>query len=241
VKYLLAVALLVWSISCPAKRELLVPVLLDYDLYYPDEARRQGMEGIVNVRVLVNRGGKTETIVIMKSSGNSLLDSAAVKTAMTFKFSPAMMGEEVLRMWVMVPIEFKFREIDNEEWLSEVEVLQRRIAKEYSKDLVDELYDLYKQMIYSPWNPKDIEFNYYIKAVVVERVARVWDGYWSDYPARIILFVDMINRYPDSFTAIKARVDLSNFLETEKIAMRLVLDPSKVDTLINRISGAVEY
>jgi len=241
VKYLLAGALLVWSISCPVKRDLLVPVLLDYDLYYPDEARRQGMEGVVNVRVLVNRGGKTETVVIMKSSGNSLLDSAAVKTAKTFKFSPAMVGEEVMRMWVMVPIEFKFREIDNDEWFSEVEVLQRRIANEYSKDLVDELYDLYKQMIYSPWNPGDIEFNYYIKAVVFDRVAHVWDGYWSEYPARVMLFVDIINRYPDSFTAIKARVDLSSFLETERIAMRLALDQSKADTLINRISSAVEY
>lgn len=240
-KYLLAAVLLLWSLSCSAKRDLVAPVLLDYDLYYPDEARRQGMEGVVTVRVLVNRGGKTETVVIMKSSGNSLLDSAAVKTAKTFKFSPALTGEEARRTWVMVPIEFKFREIDNEEWLSEVEVLQRRIAKEYNKDLVDELYDHYKQMIYAPWTPTDIKFNYYIKTAVAERVARIWDGYWSDYPARVILFVDIIIRYPDSFTALMARADLSSFLETEKIAMRLALDPIKTDTLVNRIDSAVEY
>lgn len=219
----------------------MVPVLLDYDLYYPDEARRQGMEGTVQVRVLINRSGKSEDVVIVRSSGSHLLDSAAVRTAKTFVFSPAMTGEKAQKTWVLVPIEFQFREIDYEEWLTQVEVIQRRIAKKYDKDAVEELYDLYKQMIYSPWDADDVEFNLYLKEMVVEDAARIWEGYWSAYPARVLLFVDMIKRYPDSFTALKARADLANFLDKERILMRHSLSPENCDTLFSRIGKAVEF
>ncbi len=229
------------ALQCPARRDVVVPVLLGYDLYYPDEALRQGLEGTVQVRVLVNRNGRSEEVIIMKSSGSYLLDSAAVRTAKTFVFSPAMVGEKVRQTWVLVPIEFKFRDINYEDWLAEVEVLQRKISKKYDKDAVDELYGLYRQMIYSPWEANDIEFNYYIKDMVVEDAAKVWAGYWSEYPARVVLFVDIINRYPDSFTALKARADLANFLEKERIVMRLALSAEKSDTLVNRIMKAVEF
>jgi TonB family protein len=228
-------------LSCPARRAVLVPVLLDYNLYYPDEARRQGMEGTVHVRVLVNRSGRSEDVVIVRSSGSYLLDSAAVRTAKTFVFSPAMTGEKAQKTWVLVPIEFKFRDVDYEEWLAKVEVIQRKISKKYDKDAVDELYGLYKQMIYSPWDATDVEFNDYIKDMVVDDAARIWAGYWSEYPARVVLFVDIINRYPDSFTALKARADLSNFLERERMLMRHALSPEKCDTLVSRILKAIEF
>jgi len=241
VKYVIGAMVCALLFSCSAKKEVLVPVLLDYDLDYPDEARRRGAEGTVHVRVLVNRSGKAEEVMIAKPSGNFVLDSAALRTARTFRFSPAVLGDEALQTWVMVPIEFKFREVDYAEWFVEVEILQRRIERKYDRDAIEELYELYRQMIFSPWEVKDLEFNDYISAVVIERAARVWDDYWLVYPARVVLFVDIICRYPDSFTALKARADLNNFLEQEKIQMRHNLDPSGADTLINRILEAVKY
>ncbi|UCF70269.1 MAG: energy transducer TonB [candidate division WOR-3 bacterium] len=239
-KYVVCAVFCVLLFSCATKREMLVPVLLDYDLDYPDEARRQGMEGTVYVRVLVGRSGKASNAMIAKTSGNQILDSAAIRTARTFRFSPAMAGEEVLQSWVMVPIEFKFREVEYTEWFAEVEVLQKRIERQYDREAVDELYELYRQMIFSPWDVRDVEFNEYVKAVVVEGAAKIWESYWSVYPARVVLFVDIITRYPDSFTALKARADLNNFMEQEKIKMRHSLDPVRTDTLINRILEAVK-
>jgi TonB family protein len=226
---------------CAVKRETVVPVLLDYDLYYPDEARRQGMEGTVYVRVLVNRSGKAEEVVVAKSSGSYLLDSAAVRTAKTFTFSPAMMGDEALKAWVRVPIEFKFIDVDYDQWLAEVEVMQRRIEKRYDDGAIEDLYDLYRQMIFSSGESPDFEINEYIRAVVVERTALVWQGYWAVYPARVVLYVDIIVRYPDSFTALKARADLGKYLELEEIAMRHILGSDRADTLVNRITEAIEY
>lgn len=218
----------------------MVPVLLDYQLDYPDEARRQGIEGTVHVKVLVNRSGKAEEVSIAKSSSNLLLDSAAVRTAKTFVFSPAVVGEEKTQTWVMVPIEFKFREVDYSEWFAQVEVLQRRIAKTNDQEAIEELYELYRQMIFSPWEVDDLDFNQYIKDIVVERAAAVWENHWSVYPARVVLFVDIINRYPDSFAALRARADLNRFLEQEKIMMRYTLDAVRTDTLLSRIKKAVD-
>ena len=240
-KLVLTVAFCALIVFCAVKRETVVPVLLDYDLYYPDEARRQGMEGTVYVRVLVNRSGKAEEVIIVKSSGSYLLDSAAVRTAKTFTFSPAMIGEEVLQAWVRVPIEFTFRDIDYDQWLAEVEVMQRRIEQKYDDDAIEDLYDLYRQMIFSAEEGQDFEVNDYIKIAVVERAALIWEGFWRVYPARVLLFVDIITRYPDSFTALKARADLGKFLELEEIAMRHVIGPHQADTLVNRITEAIEY
>lgn len=227
-------------LSCPAKKDLLVPVLLNYRLDYPDEARRQGMEGIVHVKVLVNRSGRTEEVVIMKSSGNLLLDSAAVRTARTFLFSPAVVGENVAQSWVMVPIEFKFREVDYFEWLTQVEVLQARIDKTGDQDAIEELYEMYRQMIFAPWDVWDIGFNEYIKDVVTKRAASVWENCWAQYPARVLLFVDIIDRYPESFTSLRARADLNRFLEQEAVKMRAELGEARADTLITRIKDAIK-
>jgi hypothetical protein len=140
-----------------------------------------------------------------------------------------------------VPIEFKFREVDYGEWLAQVEVLQRRIAMSADEQATEELYELYRQMIFSPWDVDDLEFNQYIREIVAERAAAVWENHWSVYPARVVLFVDIISRYPDSFTALRARADLNRFLEQEKIKMRHNLDEVRTDTLLNRIKMAVDY
>lgn len=215
-------------------------MLLDYTLNYPDEARRQGLEGTVFVRVLINRNGETEDVMIAKSSGSPLLDSAAVRTARTFTFSPAMMGDETIQSWVVLPVEFILREVDNEQWLTEVKILQRNIAKEYDKEAIESLYNLYKQLIYSPWESKDLRVNFYIKEAILDSTSKLWDGYWFAYRANILLFIDIINRYPDSFTSLKARADFSDFFREEKITLRHVLSPLLADTLINRLSEAIE-
>ncbi|MBE0432194.1 energy transducer TonB [candidate division WOR-3 bacterium] len=235
------VTLCVLFLSCSVKRDMVVPVLLDYQLDYPEEARRQGMEGTVHVRALVNRSGRVEEAAIAGSSGNYVLDSAALRTARTFKFSPAMRDEKTIQAWVLVPVEFKFRDIDRAEWFFQVEKLHRKIDRDHDASAVAQLYELYRQMIFAPSDATDLESNRFIKEVVVERARVVWDGYWSVYPARVVLFIDIVNRYPDSFTALVARSDLARFLEQEGIKMRHSLGVARADTLVSRIQEAIRY
>jgi TonB family protein len=228
------------SVACTSSRELLAPVLLSYDLYYPDEAREQGLEGNVMVRVFVDENGKAKDVIISKSSGNYLLDSAAVRTAKTFTFSPAMRGNNALQTWVQVPIEFRLTMVHPEYWLTEVKILQNMIKNQYNKEWVHDLYDLYKQMIYLPRDGNEIESNYYILHAVLDETAKVWEGYWQLFPANILLFIDVIKRYPESFTSLEAKADFNNFMEKEVPRIKNTLSPQKSDSLISRIRNAVE-
>jgi TonB family protein len=225
---------------CPARRELVVPLLLEHRIIYPDEAQELGVEGKVFVRVFVGKDGRAKDVRLAKSSSNKLLDSAAVLSARTFVFSPAMIGDEPKSFWVLVPIEFRLTEMKPEIWLIEAQLLQNSIAREYTKEKVEELYGLYKQMIYAPRIDRiNLEINDYIKSALLDSTAQLWKGFWSAYPAKILLFIDIIYRYPDSFTGLRARADFNRYFKKEKITFQHVLTHPKVDSLINRLSRAI--
>lgn len=73
---------------------------------YPQAARRQGWEGTVLLKVLVDIQGNAETIDIEQSSGHDILDEAAVKAVRDWKFKPAQAGLMKFSSWVKIPIKF---------------------------------------------------------------------------------------------------------------------------------------
>jgi len=75
--------------------------------HYPDSARREGKEGRVLLRVLVDEEGRTKAIEINKSSGHDMLDRAAAEAIKKWRFVPARAGTKPIETWVKVPIEFQ--------------------------------------------------------------------------------------------------------------------------------------
>ncbi len=227
---------------CGPKRSTVhsVPVLLDYTLFYPDEALERGLEGKAIVNLQVNVNGRAENVKINQSSGYVLLDSAAVRTAKTFVFSPAIVKDEPVRSNVVMPIEFRFRDIDFETWLNEVFFIQKKIDCWYRKEDISELYNYYKKLIYSTRFQKGLEMNRYIEEAVLEKTAQLWKGYWSKYPASSILFIDIMYRYPDSFMSLRAQADFNKFFKEEVTRIRHSLSNPQSDTIINRLLSAVE-
>ena len=74
---------------------------------YPDAARRDGKEGRVLLRVLVNEEGRTASVEVNRSSGAEALDQAAVETIKHWRFSPARLGDRPVESWVRIPIDFR--------------------------------------------------------------------------------------------------------------------------------------
>ena len=74
---------------------------------YPDSARREGKEGRVLLRVLVDEEGRTKAIEVNTSSGHDLLDRAAIEAIKKWRFVPARAGTKPIETWVKVPIEFQ--------------------------------------------------------------------------------------------------------------------------------------
>jgi protein TonB len=73
---------------------------------YPEIARRAGVEGTVWVKILVDKEGKAKKAVIMKSD-NEIFNENAIKAAMGWVFTPAMMNNGPVAVWAAVPFRFK--------------------------------------------------------------------------------------------------------------------------------------
>src|SRR5262245_58866955 len=75
---------------------------------YPMVARRMGMQGRVELEVLVAIDGHATEVRIRRSSGFALLDDAAVKTVRErWRFVPARRGDTAIESRVTVPIVFR--------------------------------------------------------------------------------------------------------------------------------------
>lgn len=76
---------------------------------YPLLARRRGYQGKVLLEVLVRKDGKAGSIRLSKSSGYEILDRAAIKGVKDWLFHPAKRGDELVEMWVEIPIRFQIK------------------------------------------------------------------------------------------------------------------------------------
>jgi protein TonB len=74
---------------------------------YPPAARRNGDEGRVMLRVLVNPDGAPARVEIDQSSGSPLLDGAALDAVRGWRFVPARRGAQNVEGWVRVPLVFR--------------------------------------------------------------------------------------------------------------------------------------
>jgi TonB family protein len=74
---------------------------------YPLIARRRGYQGRVLLEVLVRKNGRAGSIRLARSSGYEVLDRAAIKGVRNWLFHPAKRGDELVEMWVEIPIRFQ--------------------------------------------------------------------------------------------------------------------------------------
>lgn len=78
---------------------------------YPEAARREGWQGTVLLRVLVDQDGKSKSIKVGRTSGFETLDRAAVETVKSWRFHPAHYGDRRVESWVRIPIVFSLAEL----------------------------------------------------------------------------------------------------------------------------------
>ena len=80
---------------------------------YPARARREGKEGRVLLRVLVDEQGKSKSVEVGDSSGSEALDRAAAEAIKRWRFSPARYGNKSVESWVKIPIDFRLTDAQN--------------------------------------------------------------------------------------------------------------------------------
>jgi protein TonB len=73
---------------------------------YPELARRAGIEGKTVVKALVDVDGSIAEVKVLQTSGNTMLDQAALAAARKATFTPAKQRDKYVRVWVAIPINF---------------------------------------------------------------------------------------------------------------------------------------
>ncbi len=76
---------------------------------YPRVARRRGYEGVVMLKVMVDREGKANEVLVLKSSGHGILDRSAVNAVRKWVFTPGTVNGKRAKMWVQVPVRFELK------------------------------------------------------------------------------------------------------------------------------------
>jgi TonB family protein len=84
------------------------PVLLFWTPpVYPAMVREAGIDGTVHIRVLVDLSGKVKDALVV--DGPAVLRDAALTSARTARFKPALQGVHPVEVWVVMPITFELR------------------------------------------------------------------------------------------------------------------------------------
>ena len=73
---------------------------------YPEIAQRANMEGTVWVKILVDKEGKAKKAVIQKSDAE-IFNDPAMAAALQYVFTPAIMNNGPVAVWVSIPFRFK--------------------------------------------------------------------------------------------------------------------------------------
>lgn len=76
-------------------------------LRYPQGALRQHLQGSVLLRVLVAADGSAQQVEIERSSGHTVLDTAARDAVKAARFRPVLKDGTAVPAWGLVPIEFR--------------------------------------------------------------------------------------------------------------------------------------
>jgi protein TonB len=75
---------------------------------YPDLATRAGLEGTVWVQIWVDKEGKPKKALVQKSDAE-IFNQPATEAAMGWIFTPAMMKNGPVSVWVSIPFRFKLQ------------------------------------------------------------------------------------------------------------------------------------
>lgn len=73
---------------------------------YPYQARQRGIEGVVQIKLLVNADGTVGPVHVLSARPENIFDDAAVKGARRWKFKPGRIAGEPVSAWVVTNIRF---------------------------------------------------------------------------------------------------------------------------------------
>lgn len=88
-----------------------LPVLLDYkEPEYPEEAVTRGIEGVVVLKILIDRKGKVAMVKVIDNGGFYGFGRSASKTVRRWFFEPARIMGMPVAVWCIQSVRFELKE-----------------------------------------------------------------------------------------------------------------------------------
>ncbi len=75
---------------------------------YPKKERRKGVEGVVELKILVNSKGEVDSVVVLQNTTKSkVLEKAAIQAAYKSLYLPAKRNGKKISLWIRRPYRFE--------------------------------------------------------------------------------------------------------------------------------------
>jgi len=200
--------------SCAGPHRLKPPrVASEIKLDYPLSAQMKKIEGEVGIAVFVSPQGEAEEVNLIKSSGYTELDEAAVQFTKGIKFEPGTLDDRPVGAWTRLLLRYNLTEVvfQKERWLTDVRDLQSQLAgadSSHRENLLRRLYTQYIGLLNYAEEISELEINTYVRLVISKESDRRWQPFWDQYAAAFVLLDDFLLSYPQSLLTGQAREDL---------------------------------
>ncbi len=220
---------MVGFISCGGNASLLdykaPKVIIDRDLNYPLDAQIEKIEGSALVGVFVSDLGFAQETRIVRSSGNAMLDSAAIEYAKSVKYTPASLKGKPVSSWTHLELRYKLHKVEFEHrvWLHDVEDLKSKIAQEdsqYQNNIY--LQRLFmKYIALAQWdNPSRRHDKKYIIRMALDKEAR---SEWQDVLAEIVASFTLFDEFYEIYPECEFRAQVKETLIQQIVAAKFLI------------------
>jgi TonB family protein len=187
-------------------------------LYYPKLAQENSYAGTPKVLLSISHTGMVDKVSILKSSGNGILDSAALNYCRNFVFYPALRNGNAINSRMAIDVKFTFtdKKWNADKYAENVNDLydQLRLAPPDEKNSIKkDILEMHNEYIE---NMKDIiNYNVFIKRVISPSLSSEWDKDWDSWPLSFLLYYDFMQRFPDFNNMTDARDRFNNSLRSD--------------------------
>ncbi len=173
---------------------------------YPPELRDTGIAGTVNVHFFIDTEGVVQRVLVAGTSGHEELDSAALRVARVFRFTPALDMDEIVPVWIAIPITFTTRDAASADTAPVPEEL-RQVIDSIFRGQVDDPGDLPADL------PEEL-------AEIANRILRERAADPGDRPADSDVPQEASLADAPTFTPYTVRPDLVNEREVQRALER---------------------
>ena len=193
--------------------EFIVPTLTrNYTPDYPAEAMMDGLEGSVEMNLLVGEDGTVDKAVVVRSSGFSILDVAAIQFAKKLKYNPAQKQGKPIEVWVSRVMHYQLvdRSFVPREYMNTITALIGSVDESQGKErdrVLKTILDRYEGLAKYLAKYPNLNYNEYLQRIIRNDILEEWKALWKNWPLHYLLFHDFVLRYPDQEDLNRRAID----------------------------------